>query len=360
MEINKDESHYHWFLKNSPVGLHINKDNGTLTFKAEKSYFMSGKLKYDYDYKVNVGVQNLNDPTDRVDTSFTILFFTTEIVHSRIKASVSSTLFIDEGDTINFRIECENGTFPIENISFFSNVPLKNYTEVKKCDDEFKWSPGYDFVKETDSSKQRFLLLSFIGTDKFYNRDTCNVRIYVKFALNYPVAVTDYNALVKRFRTYILQLKYAFVQLDKRVKKTQSTRTSFDLTTAASALGGTVFSSSASTSDQTTGKILPSAGVALVPVKETVSPPKTTEQNSASLVRSAIKRLEYTLSENTLTGEKDADIVKKSTTIRTEMKQTQIQLIDIPIDETTNMTEEQLNAYFNDPKVIKKYRVKNK
>ena len=42
------------------------------------------------------------------------------------------------------------------------------------------------------------------------------------------------------------------------------------------------------------------------------------------------------------------------------MKQTQIQLIDIPIDETTNMTEEQLNAYFNDPKVIKKYRVKNK
>jgi hypothetical protein len=231
---------------------------------------------------------------------------------------------------------------------------------VKKCDDEFKWSPGYDFVKETDSSKQRFLLLSFIGTDKFYNRDTCNVRIYVKFALNYPVAVTDYNALVKRFRTYILQLKYAFVQLDKRVKKTQSTRTSFDLTTAASALGGTVFSSSASTSDQTTGKILPSAGVALVPVKETVSPPKTTEQNSASLVRSAIKRLEYTLSENTLTGEKDADIVKKSTTIRTEMKQTQIQLIDIPIDETTNMTEEQLNAYFNDPKVIKKYRVKNK
>ena len=26
-----------------------------LTFKAEKSYFLSGKLKYDYQYKVDCG-----------------------------------------------------------------------------------------------------------------------------------------------------------------------------------------------------------------------------------------------------------------------------------------------------------------
>ena len=30
-----------------------------LTFKAEKSYFMSGKLKYDNEYRVNIGVQSL-------------------------------------------------------------------------------------------------------------------------------------------------------------------------------------------------------------------------------------------------------------------------------------------------------------
>src|SRR5579871_1323508 len=84
LEINKDPAHYYWFLKNSPVGLRINKDNGLLTFKAEKSYFLSGKLKYDYDYKVNIGVQNLNNPNERIDTSFTLLFFTTEIIHSRL------------------------------------------------------------------------------------------------------------------------------------------------------------------------------------------------------------------------------------------------------------------------------------
>ena len=34
-EINKDQSQYYWYLKNSPVGLKINKDDGLLTFKAD-------------------------------------------------------------------------------------------------------------------------------------------------------------------------------------------------------------------------------------------------------------------------------------------------------------------------------------
>ena len=57
LEINKDEKKCYWFLRNSPVGLRINKDDGVLTFKAEKSFFLSGKLKYDVEYKVNIGVQ---------------------------------------------------------------------------------------------------------------------------------------------------------------------------------------------------------------------------------------------------------------------------------------------------------------
>ena len=59
-------------------------------------------------------------------------------------------------------------------------------------------------------------------------------------------------------------------------------------------------------------------------------------------------------------GEKDMDIVKKTTKLKDELKQTQIQLIDVQIDETNNMTEEQLNEYFNSPKVNKKYRLKAK
>ena len=360
LEINKDPSKYFWFLKNSPVGLKINKDNGLLTFKAEKSYFLSGKLKFDYEYKVNIGVQNLIDPKERIDTSFTILFFTTEITPSRLKPSVSNTLYIEEGDTISFKVECETGSFPIEEITFFSNIPIKNFSLVRKCDDEFTWSPGYDFVKETDSAKQKMLLLNFVGITKFFARDTSVVKIYVKDALNYPVALRDYEKIAKSYSTYILQLKYSFVQLDKKVKKTKKTRTSFDLTTATTALGGTVLSSATGSSAQTAGKILPSAGVALVPVKETVAPPMNAEQNSASLVRSSIKRLEYIMRENGLVGEKDMDIAKKMAKMWDELKQTQIQLIDVPIDEPGSMTEEQLNEYFNSPKVNKKYRLKSR
>ena len=358
LEVNKKPSDYYWYLKNSPLGLKINKDNGLLTFKADKSYFLSGRLKYDFPYKVSVGVQNLRNPSDRVDTTFTIQFFTTEIVPSRLKPSVNSILFVDEGDTINFKIECEEGSFPIENISFFSNFPIKNYKAVKKCDDEFVWSPPYDFIRTSDSTNQKLVLLYFIGMNKFFIKDTTLVKLYVKATLNYPFMVQEYDRTVKEVHTYVLQLKYAFVQLDKKVKSTKSTRTTFDMTSSSTALGGTVFSSLPSPGAQTAGKILPGAGVALVPVKETVAPQKIAEQNSASLVRSSIKRLEYQLHENTLTGEKDPDIVKKINRLKDEMKQIQIQLIDVPIDENTEMTEEQLNEYFNSTKVNKKYKLK--
>ena len=357
LEINKNPTYFYWYLKNSPLGLKINKDNGVLTFKADKSYFLSGRLKYDYPYKVSVGVQNLKDPSEHVDTTFTIQFFTTEIIPSRLKPSVNSVLYADEGDTINFRIECEEGSFPVENISFFSNLPIKNYKPVKKCDDEFSWSPPYDFIKEADSANQKLVLLYFIGVNKFFNRDTALVKLYVKSALNYPFMLQEYQRTVKEERTYILQLKYAFVQLDKKVKNTKTTRTTFDMTSSSSALGGTVLSSSAGVGAQTAGKILPGAGVALVPVKETVAPQKIAEQNGASLIRSSIKRLEYQLHENNLTGEKDPDIVKKINKLKDEMKQIQVQLIEVPIDENTNMTEEQLNEYFNSNKVNKKYKL---
>ena len=358
LEVNKNPSDYYWYLKNSPLGLKINKDNGLLTFKADKSYFLSGRLKYDFPYKVSVGVQNLKNPSERVDTTFTIQFFTTEIIPSRLKPSVNSVLFVDEGDTVNFKIECEEGSFPIEGISFFSNFPIKNYTAVKKCDDEFVWSPPYDFIRSSDSTNQKLVLLYFIGMNKFFIRDTTLVKLYVKATLNYPFMVQEYNRTVTEVHTYVLQLKYAFVQLDKKVKSTKSTRTTFDMTSSSTALGGTVFSSLPSPGAQTAGKILPGAGVALVPVKESVAPQKIAEQNSASLIRSSIKRLEYQLHENTLTGVRDPDIIKKINKLKDEIKQTQIQLIDVPIDENTDMTEEQLNEYFNSNKVNKKYKLK--
>ena len=358
LEINKDQSNYYWYLRNSPVGLRIDKDHGLLTFKADKSYFLSGKLRYDTEYRVNIGVQNLDDPTDRVDTFFSILFYNTDIIQSRVKPTVSTTLVVEEGDTISFKVQCENGNFPIENITFFANTPLKNFTLVKKCDDDFIWPVPFDFVKETDSARVRILYLSFVGANKFMVKDTAVVRVVVKDALNYPLAVQEYKLQESNVNTYILRLKYTFLQLDKRVKKVKTTRTTFDISGSTTALTGSILSSSADQGTQKVGKVLPSVGVSLVPIKEAVAPQKVFDQNQASLVRTSIKRLEYMLQDNALVGERDPDITRKTNKLKEELKQIQIQLIDIPIDITNNMTEEQLNDYFNSPKVNRKYRLK--
>src|SRR5919106_5381098 len=65
LHINKNPETYFWYLKNAPIGLRINKENGTFSFKADKSYFLSGKLRYDVNYHVLIGVQNLNDPKEK-------------------------------------------------------------------------------------------------------------------------------------------------------------------------------------------------------------------------------------------------------------------------------------------------------
>ena len=357
-EINRDPVQYYWYLKNSPVGLRINKDNGVLHFKADKSYFLSGKLKYDNEYKVKLGIQNLNDPSDKVDTSFTLLFYNTEIIPSFIKPTVSADLAIEEGDTLNFTLQCEDGSFPIESITYFSNFPIRSTTPITHCGDDFTWVAPYDFIRDDDKDKQKLLTIKFIGADKFYNRDTATVKVVVKETINYPFRLIQFNKISKDIETYIVQLKSTFRILDKKVRGTKNTRTTFDLTSASTALGGTIFSSLPGENEQTTGKILPSVGIALVPVKEAVAPTKSYEQNSASLVRSDIKRLQYLLTDNTLVGEKDPDIIRKTQKLRDELTQVQLQLIDVPVVEDSTNSKE-LDEYFNNPKVNKKYRLKS-
>jgi hypothetical protein len=357
LEINKDLIKYYWFLKNGPVGLKINKDNGLLTFKAEKSYFLSGRLKYDFEYKVNLSVQNLDFPAERVDTSFTILFYNTEIIPSRVKPTVTSTLFVDEGDTVSFKIQCDNGNFPIEEITYLSNYPIKSLTQVTKCNDDFTWCAPFDFVKESDKDKLKKLEIYFIGINKFGNRDTAAIQIFVKENINYPQQLAEFGNLKEIIEKYVTQLKSSFRIVDKKIKKTKSTRTGFDLASASTVLGGTIFSTLPGSSGQTTGKILPSVGIALVPVKEASAPNNNADQNVATLIRSSIKRLEYLLAENSLVGERDPEILNKQRKLKEELKQTQIQLIDIPISEEETNSKD-LDDYFNNPKVNRKYRVK--
>ena len=63
------------------------------------------------------------------------------------------------------------------------------------------------------------------------------------------------------------------------------------------------------------------------------------------------------LQDNSLVGERDPDIARKTAKLKEELKQTQIQLIDIPLEFANNMTEEELNQYFNSPRVNKKYKL---
>ncbi len=353
---NKDPREYYWYLRNAPVGVRINKDNGTLFFKADKSYFLSGKLKYDYKYKVEMGLQNLDDPEDHLDTTFTLVFFNTDIIPSRIKPTVGEDVVASEGDTISFKLQCEEGSFPIEYITYLSDFPINSLTRVAQCGDTFTWAIPYDVIADNDNEKVKTVPVRFIGVNKWMEHDTTVVNILVKQSINYPFRNIAFNKIYAEIQKYIVELKSTFRILDQQIHHTKKARTAFDLTSASTALGGTIFSSMPSQGSKTTGQILPSVGVALVPVKEAVAPNKSDVQNSATLVRSDIKRIEYLLSDNILVGDKDPEVVHKTQKLSDELNQVQLQLIDVPVVEDSTSSKE-LDRYFNDPRVNKKYRL---
>ncbi len=360
LRINKPPEDYYWYLKQAPIGVRIDRSNGTLFFKAEKSFFRSGKLKYDLPYRVDLGVQSLYNPLEKVDTFVTIMFYSTEISPSRVKPGVLGTMYVEEGDSIRFRIQCETGTFPLEQINFNSNIPISPFMPIRKCDDEFFWMVPYDFIRENDTTKLKMLQLQFIGSDKFFNKDTASISIAIRPGINYPQKYLEHQKVSDEMKAYIQNLKLTFYVLSKNIKTNKSTRTAFDITGSSTALAGTILATTASSPDvQDIGKILPSIGLTLVPVKEAVAPNKVQEQNTAAQLRGLTKRLEYLVSDNSLIGERDPEVLNKTRKLREELKQVQLQLVDLPaVDVDVNLSQEDADKYFNDPKVIKKYKLK--
>ncbi|HSK12280.1 MAG TPA: hypothetical protein VK907_03640 [Phnomibacter sp.] len=359
--INRNNEEYFWFLVNSPVGVRIDRNTGQLYVKAEKALFRNGRLKYDIPYKVQLGVQNLRNPTDRVDTSFTLLFYSTEVVTSKLKPTTASVINLEEGDSVQFRIQCDEGTFPIEQITVNSSIPLSNYTPVTRCDDQFKWYVPFGIFRDNDTAKVKTVTLEFIGADKFYNRDTSVVRIHIRPGINYPVRNQLHRREYLAMFDYIKQLKLTFYVVSSSVKKTKSTRTTFDITGSSTALAGTVVSTTAERGSgaEQVGKILPSIGLTLVPVKEAVAPNKVQEQNTATQVRAEVRRLEFVLTENQLNGDRDPDVLVKTKRLQDEMKKSRLQFVDLPIVEyDERFSEEDADKYFKDPKVNKKYKLK--
>jgi len=362
LEINKPPHHYFWFLKNAPIGVKIDKNTGELYFKADKNFFKSGKLKYDIPYKVEVGIQNLRDASERAESSFTLLFYNTEVIVSKVKPTIGSTVQLEEGDSIQFRIQCEEGSFPIEQITINSNYPISDFKTVSKCDDEFKWMVPYDFIRENDTSRQKILVLQFIGTDKFRNADTATIRLFIKTGVNYPQKNLEHLQVANEIKKYITNLKLTFYMVSKNIKANKNTRTTLDITGSSTAMLGTIISTSGSSgASQSLGKILPSVGLTLVPVKEAVSPNKVQEQNTASQIRGTIKRLDYMMTENMLIGDRDPEILTKTRKLREELKQSQLQLVDLPLVEfDPRYSEQDAETYFNNPKVNKNYKLKVK
>lgn len=359
LEINKPQERYYWYLRNAPVGLRLDRNTGLLRFKADKSLFKSGKLKYDVPYRVEFGVQSLSDPNDRKDSSFTLVFYDTEIIVSRLKPSVNAVQLFDEGDTVRFRIQCESGNFPIEQINMNSNISISGYAPVNRCNDEFVWMIPFDFIRDNDTARSKMLTLNFVGTDRFRNKDTARLTLIIRPGINYPLKTKEHALVQTDLARYMQDLKMAFYVVSRNIKSNKKTRTGFDVTASTTALAGTILTTTANTDQmQDIGKILPSVGLTLVPVKEAVAPNKVQEQNTASQIRATIKRLEYIQSESRLVGDRDPDILGKTKKMKDELNQTRLQLVDIPMVEFENVTVEEAERYFNNPNVNKKYKLK--
>jgi hypothetical protein len=359
--INRNQKDYFWFLTNSPVGVRIDRYTGVLSIKGEKALFKNGRLKYDVPYRIQLGVQNLRNPTDRIDTAFTILFYSTEIVVSKLKPSTASVINLEEGDSVQFRIQCDEGTFPFEQITVNSSIPLSNYTPVSRCNDQFKWNIPFGIFRDNDTAKVKSVVLEFIGSDRFFNRDTAAIRINIRPGINFPVKNQLHQREYDALYTYIQQMKLIFYVISSGVKKTKSTRTAFDITGSSTALAGTVMSTTATSgsSAEQIGKILPSVGLTLVPVKEAVAPNRIQEQNTASQVRAEVRRLEFILSENQLNGGRDLDVLVKTKRLQDELKKSRLQFVDLPLVEfDESITVEEADKFFRDPKVNKKYKLK--
>jgi hypothetical protein len=206
------------------------------------------------------------------------------------------------------------------------------------------------------------MILQFIGTDKFRNSDTATIRLFIKTGVNYPQKNLENQQVVSEIKKYVTNLKLTFYMVSKNIKTNKNTRTTLDITGSSTAMLGTIISTSGSSStSQSLGKILPSVGLTLVPVKEAVAPNKVQEQNTASQIRGTIKRLDYMMTENMLVGDRDPEILTKTRKLREELKQSQLQLVDLPLVEfDPRYSEQDAESYFNNPKVNKNYKLKIK
>ena len=158
---------------------------------------------------------------------------------------------------------------------------------------------SYDFIKEGDTAKTRSLYVNFIGANKFNNRDTALVRIIVRDNINYPQRVLEYVTLRKEVENYAVQLKGNFMMLDKNVKSTKNTRTTFDMTSAATALEAPYFLPWKARPPRMRARSFRVLAWLCSREQKPLHPARFTSKLSRA-DQNSIKRLDFTLSDNSL------------------------------------------------------------
>lgn len=125
-----------------------------------------------------------------------------------------TSLSIKEDQLINFKLYTSdpNGDENISTVGFVSSdtrVPNQNLKENSSVQHEFIWTPGYDFVDESEKSKN--IVLTFYALDKSANRVQHKVNILILDAEN--IDEKD-NLLYLKYRNSLVQAKALIDLLD--------------------------------------------------------------------------------------------------------------------------------------------------
>lgn len=152
---------------------------GQLTWTPSRNQFNSLKNN---PHIIEFTVQ---DQPDKAETSGKIRIAQTQLdLPPDLLLIPSDSLWtIKENEVINLKIYVSdpNGDDNIEQVGFISSdpsVPASALKENSKLQQEFAWSPGYDFVDEAQKKKE--VLLTFFVFDKSNNRVQRKVRVTVQ------------------------------------------------------------------------------------------------------------------------------------------------------------------------------------
>jgi hypothetical protein len=163
----------------------------------------------------------VQDQPDKAETKGKLkVAQTQQDLPSEILIVPGDSLFtIKEDETLNLKIYISdpNGDENVSNTGFVSNdkrVPVQAMKDNTQLQHEFTWTPGYDFVDDTQGSLT--IGLTFFVLDKSNNRTQRKIKIKVTDAEN---LIKKDNHLFQKYRSNLVEALMLIQQLDANQKK---------------------------------------------------------------------------------------------------------------------------------------------